>query len=376
MKQSFVVISLLFCLKLSAQYQFKIIGTAPNVFNGKKIYLTVEDKYSNQKYKIEDSTIVKNSNFFFSGVIQKPSENATILTKEKDISGFFYFVADSGLNTMKVNTLPPNWPLYKNKLSNTKVLNSRSNEIRSSFDSLTNYYFQTNGKPSKTNKYLIELDKETKALLRREQLEFLKQYSDDFYTVVLLYSQMKTGGGFRIEEAEELYEVLNSQLKNSVLGTEIMEIITSARSTEIGHPIPIFTVNTDKNVSFSNSTLKGSIYMLAFGATWCAPCKERIPMLKTLYEKYKKNGFTIVYVNLDDKTELWKKQINLYSMEQWVNVSERVKWEESQMAKRLNVTSIPYYLLVDKDGNISYNPYQLKDFDYQELDKAILSMTK
>ena len=83
--------ALSFCA-VSAQYEFTIEGTTPAAFNNKKIYLLVEDNFSNQKYKISDSATVKNNSFLFKGSIKKPSEWGRLITKAKGIEGFFYLV--------------------------------------------------------------------------------------------------------------------------------------------------------------------------------------------------------------------------------------------------------------------------------------------
>jgi len=370
-KSTLLVFLFLIQVDSFAQYQFSLNGTAPGGFNKKKIYLKIEDDYSNQKYRSVDSTIVENNQFHFTGTISKISEKATLYTKE--VSSFVYFVVDSGVNTVEIKPLPPKWPLYKNKLSNTAFLNSQSNAINKALDSLSNHYFLTKGKPSRANKYVLELDAETQKQFRQKKVEILKQNPTVFYSLVRLYSELKTAGSFKIAEVAEVYEALDGQLQSSVLGLELREKIALARSTEIGQPVPVFTINTDNNESFSNSSLKNTVYLLAFGATWCGPCKERMPMLNQLYEKYKSNGFQIVYVNLDENMTLWKQQIRKYKMENWFNVSEGVMREKSQMAKRFNISAVPNYLLVNKEGKIVYNPFQLSDYEFQQLEKAILS---
>lgn len=371
MRIIFYVLLLFSYLCSSGQYQYLLKGTAPNDFNNRKLFLVIEDNYSKQKYKLTDSAVVKSGQFVFKGEIKKVSEKATLYTMDKEIKGFVYFIVDSGINTMLIKPLPSKWPLYKNKLSNSILLNSQSNVIKKTLDSLTNNYYLTKGRPSDKNRYVIELDTSTKKQLQRKQIDILKQNPDIFYSMIYLYSELKTLGGFKIAEADELYRALDYQLQSSKLGIEIKEIIDAARSTEIGHPVSVFTIRSNDNNYFSNKSLTGTVYLLAFGATWCKPCKEQIPKLKQIYEKYNAEGFRIVYVNLDDKTQLWKQHIEKYKLNNWINVSEGVTWENSEMIKHFNISAIPFYLLVNKDGKIVYNPDQLNDFNYKQLEKTI-----
>lgn len=371
MRISFLLGFVLSFCAVSAQYQFTIEGTAPAIFNNKKIYLLIEDNFSNQKYKISDSATVMNNSFLFKGSIKKPSEWGRLITKAKGIEGFLYLVVDTGVNKINIHPLTPKTPLYKNKLSNSDVPHSASNKVLRYIDSLTNHYYQTKGKPAPENKYLVRLSEEHKKELRRKEMNILKANPALYYSLVHTFRLIKTAGGIGIEEAQEVLSSLSEELQQSPLGQEMQQHITIAKSTLVGNTVPAFALKTNTSSSFSSSSLLGKPYILAFGATWCKPCKEKIPYLTELHEKYRSKDLNVVYVNLDEKLDLWKKQIGTYKMNKWINVSEGVKWGESEMAKRFNVSAIPFYLVVDRNGKIVYNPYQLKDNDFVHFEESI-----
>jgi thiol-disulfide isomerase/thioredoxin len=367
---------LLFCFALSycvvySQYDFTLEGSTPANFNNKKVYLSISDNYSDDKYKISDSALVQNNSFSFKGSLQKPAEYATLSTKAKEVFGFFYLVVESGRNTVIVRPLAPRATLFKNKLSNSEVLNSASNQVLKSIDSLINYYYLTKGKPAPKNKYLLRLSEQDKQDLKNKEMNIIKAQPTLFYSLVHTFKLTKAIGGFRMDEAQEVLASLSKELQQSALGKELQELITTTKATLVGSTVPAFTVKTNTESFFSNDSLLGKPYILAFGATWCKPCKEKIPYLNKLQEKYKSKELNVVYVNLDEKVEIWRKQIDTYKMNRWINVSEGVKWEASEMAKRFKVAAVPFYFVVDGSGKIVYNMNELKDYDGVHFEESI-----
>ncbi len=56
---------------------------------------------------------------------------------------------------------------------------------------------------------------------------------------------------------------------------------------------PDFTLATVNGESFKLSESSGQVRLIDFWATWCAPCREEIPMLNELQATYGDRGFRI-----------------------------------------------------------------------------------
>ena len=48
------------------------------------------------------------------------------------------------------------------------------------------------------------------------------------------------------------------------------------------------------------SDFDGQVKLIDFWATWCAPCREEVPMFKALHEKYSSEGFAMLAISMDD----------------------------------------------------------------------------
>jgi peroxiredoxin len=69
------------------------------------------------------------------------------------------------------------------------------------------------------------------------------------------------------------------------------------------------------------------------------------------YEKYKKDGFTIVSVSLDTDAQKWMKAIEQDQLSWQNHVSDLGGWN-SKVAQLYQVTSVPFTVLIDREGRV------------------------
>ena len=60
-----------------------------------------------------------------------------------------------------------------------------------------------------------------------------------------------------------------------------------------------FTVPSPNGKSLRLADYKGKVLFLNFWATWCAPCKEEMPAMERLYQRYRDRGLVVLAVSMD-----------------------------------------------------------------------------
>jgi len=97
--------------------------------------------------------------------------------------------------------------------------------------------------------------------------------------------------------------------------------------------------------------LQGQVVLLDFWATWCAPCVEELPYLKTAYQRHGEDGFEIVGISLDGPDrEAFRAWIEEQDVD-WPQIHEGKQFD-SRLAREFGVTSIPSSLLIDRKGEV------------------------
>ncbi|MBL0043619.1 MAG: TlpA family protein disulfide reductase [Flavobacteriales bacterium] len=90
--------------------------------------------------------------------------------------------------------------------------------------------------------------------------------------------------------------------------------------------------------------------LIDFWASWCKPCRMENPNVKRVYDQYKGKGFEIIGVSLDRDKGAWTGAIAQDGLP-WIHVSDLGFWNNAA-AQQYGVSSIPYTVLVGKDGKV------------------------
>lgn len=173
------------------------------------------------------------------------------------------------------------------------------------------------------------------------------------------------------ESAKPYLAELNGPMRNSIL-KRISETEISLFKTAIGKPAPKFTLTSNTGQSFNLDDFKGKVIYLDLWASWCVPCRNETPALKTLYAKYKNDPrVAIISIAVSDGVNEWKKAIKEDKPE-WLQLLDK----EGVVSKNYAAYEIPKFILINKQGNIvsfdaprPSSPQKLEAFLLNEMDK-------
>jgi len=109
---------------------------------------------------------------------------------------------------------------------------------------------------------------------------------------------------------------------------------------------PDFTLRSNLGKNLRLDDFKGQVVMLNFWASWCGPCRQEMPLMNDIYEKYESLGFTILAVNVDEDSADADNFLKV------VPVNFPVLYDnESKVSEMFNVDAMPTTVMIDRDGN-------------------------
>lgn len=121
-------------------------------------------------------------------------------------------------------------------------------------------------------------------------------------------------------------------------------------------PAPDFTLHSLSGPNLRLQEQRGQVVMLNFWASWCGPCREEMPLLDHLYEKYHASGFQLLGVNVDDDVR------NATGVSTKLGLHFPVLLDTQKKVSRLyDLSTMPSTVLIDRDGRVRYVHRGYKD---------------
>ena len=127
--------------------------------------------------------------------------------------------------------------------------------------------------------------------------------------------------------------------------TERPDDISSLTGSAIGSKIAKFGNNFYKNAEKRQEAPKATL--LDFWATWCGPCRQTLPVLEKMYNKYSSQGLEVIGISSEQKNTL----LSFYK-KQHASPYPLYRDADQGLWRRYGIHAVPTLMLLDANGYI------------------------
>jgi peroxiredoxin len=132
----------------------------------------------------------------------------------------------------------------------------------------------------------------------------------------------------------------------------VLLVLFTSRSViavEAEELVPDFTLKTMNGDNVRLEELRGQVVLINFWASWCGPCRQEMPLLQKIQDRYEPLGFTVLGVNVDEQEEKARRIVDRMSLDFPLLLDTT-----QSVSEAYEVDAMPFSVLVDRNGKISY----------------------
>ncbi len=91
-------------------------------------------------------------------------------------------------------------------------------------------------------------------------------------------------------------------IRSLIVALVVTGVVLMPAWSETSGPAPNFTLTDREGNTVSLEELRGQVVMINFWASWCGPCREEMPLLEQIHQRYQPLGFTLLGVNVEENS--------------------------------------------------------------------------
>ena len=227
---------------------------------------------------------------------------------------------------------------------------------------------------------------------RQFLLAYCNHHSENFDVKEKTYTEQYNFANDRLERSAKRF-VQSEILVNALRGKTIDQIAGSYRDFILtnemyhfhqkvinqydksikymaGSKAPDFTLAEQSGKTVNLNDYKGKVIYLNFWASWCAPCMKKMELMQSLQSGKQNPNVVYVNISLDRKEEAWQKTLkkkNFSGIHLWAEGNI-----DSKIAKDYQITILPQYYIIDKNGGFAEKP---ESFDLIEIQNKLSQLS-
>ena len=112
-----------------------------------------------------------------------------------------------------------------------------------------------------------------------------------------------------------------------------------------------FRLETLEGETYTLSAMRGKVVLLDVGASWCGPCHMAIPEVKIIYERFREVDDVVIWgINSGEAPHQVRKFLDEHQPP-WPMLLD----PHREVSKAYQIKAIPFFILIDKNGNWQYS---------------------
>jgi cytochrome c biogenesis protein CcmG/thiol:disulfide interchange protein DsbE len=139
----------------------------------------------------------------------------------------------------------------------------------------------------------------------------------------------------------------------------LAQLLTPAKNVAatdplVGHPAPPFSLtvlhDSGNQSTLSLASLKGKAAVLNFWASWCAPCKEEMPLLEQTWKQMQAQGKDIIFLGVDfqEPGSDAASFVHLHAISYLIGLDS-----DGAVALQYGITALPQTVFITKQGMVA-----------------------
>lgn len=130
-------------------------------------------------------------------------------------------------------------------------------------------------------------------------------------------------------------------------GKTVEAKISGLKHGNIGQEVPDFVLKNELGEAVSLKDMRGKYVLVDFWASWCGPCRQSFPRIRSVYTQLAGKPFEILNISTDQNYKAWLKAVG----------EEKNPWPQAYDDQKIgyryfNVTALPTTFLIDPSGVI------------------------
>ena len=122
-----------------------------------------------------------------------------------------------------------------------------------------------------------------------------------------------------------------------------------AHAVDVNTDAPDFTLEALTGGNLRLQEHRGDVVLINFWASWCGPCRQEMPILDRLHQRYSDAGFAVLGVNVEGKRKPAEKIAKKSKVTFPVLIDAGQKVSETY-----GLEAMPTTVVVDRNGKIRY----------------------